>query len=285
MASRCGGRSESDSTRTPVWTVPPREVSSDASAVVMADDPPAATGHPTAWPAVVSVTPTAADASRSRGCTRWAAEPANNARAASVEKRRANVVAGSPARSPKRAMATGWRGMRSNGPSASAVMVSKLSTSGPKLRRQAGPSAPRPATVSSSDRHNTAAEPSSRGWARSTSGQHHVRPWSASGSDERYGDPTPSGWTAEQMSWARPGTVSSAVRVPPPISSAASSTVTDSPAVARVTAAARPLGPAPITTASQASCPEKGSGPEEDAGPAGVIRRQSCPRCRPRHHR
>jgi len=43
--------------------------------------------------------------------------------------------------------------------------------------------------------------------------------------------------------------MASLVRVPPPISSAASSTVTESPALARVSAAASPLGPLPTTVA------------------------------------
>ena len=60
----------------------------------------------------------------------------------------------------------------------------------------------------------------------------------------------PSGCTAEQTSWTNPGRVSSAERVPPPTVSAPSTTSTERPAWARVMAAARPLGPAPTTTAS-----------------------------------
>ena len=54
---------------------------------------------------------------------------------------------------------------------------------------------------------------------------------------------------AEQWSCSSPGTIASLVRVPPPISSAASSTVTSTPGRARVTAAASPLGPPPTTIA------------------------------------
>src|SRR5258705_2227391 len=43
--------------------------------------------------------------------------------------------------------------------------------------------------------------------------------------------------------------IASLERVPPPISSAASATVTCRPALARATAAARPFGPAPTTIA------------------------------------
>src|SRR5882757_9118067 len=57
------------------------------------------------------------------------------------------------------------------------------------------------------------------------------------------------GWIAEQWSCSRPGMIASLLRVPPPISSAASSTVTWTPALARATAAARPFGPDPTTTA------------------------------------
>ena len=47
-----------------------------------------------------------------------------------------------------------------------------------------------------------------------------------------------------------PGSVSSSDRVAPPIVVSASKTRTERPARARVMAAARPLGPEPITTAS-----------------------------------
>src|SRR6266700_260039 len=55
---------------------------------------------------------------------------------------------------------------------------------------------------------------------------------------------------AEQRSWRNPGRVSSAVRQPPPMVSSASSTWTDQPDSASSTAAARPFGPDPTTTAS-----------------------------------
>ena len=66
----------------------------------------------------------------------------------------------------------------------------------------------------------------------------------------RYGEPFPSGWMAEQVSWTKPGSVSSSEREPPPARSAASTTRTEAPSVARVIAAASPLGPAPTMTAS-----------------------------------
>ena len=61
----------------------------------------------------------------------------------------------------------------------------------------------------------------------------------------------PSGWKAEQTSWRNPGRVNSSVRVPPPMVSLASSTTTRNPCSATATAAAKPLGPDPTTTASQ----------------------------------
>ena len=55
------------------------------------------------------------------------------------------------------------------------------------------------------------------------------------------------------MSWTKPGSVSSPLRIPPPIVALASYTTTDRPARARVIAAASPFGPDPTTIASGAS--------------------------------
>ena len=63
------------------------------------------------------------------------------------------------------------------------------------------------------------------------------------------GDPDAIGWTAEHSSCRTPGTVSSLVRVPPPIVSSASSTVTSTPSVASAAAQASPFGPEPTTMA------------------------------------
>src|SRR3954468_16014204 len=60
---------------------------------------------------------------------------------------------------------------------------------------------------------------------------------------------------AEQMSCTKPGKVSSAERLPPPIVSRASTTSTERPARASVIAAARPFGPAPTTIASRGPLP------------------------------
>ena len=132
----------------------------------------------------------------------------------------------------------------------SSIRASRERAGRSKTRRQAPPSGPSPRAVSSIERSITPALPSSSGWAQSTSGQRHSRPWRSSSSDCRNGDPTAIGWTAEQRSCTSPGTVSSPLRVPPPMVSSASSTVTASPSRARATAQASPFGPEPTTIAS-----------------------------------
>ena len=181
-----------------------------------------------------------------------AAEPANRALACGVRNRVASTVAGSPARSPNRAIRTRVAGPAQHRAEHVAEQLVEATDQRPedtrarpcrpvpgrrRSRRASGPSRPR--------------VPSSSGCARSISGWRQTRPCSASGSEERNGDETPNGCTAEQTSCSRPGTVSSAVRVPPPIVSSPSSTVTERPACASATAAASPLGPEPTTTASR----------------------------------
>src|SRR5690242_17220678 len=65
-----------------------------------------------------------------------------------------------------------------------------------------------------------------------------------------------------------PGRVSSAERVPPPTSSAASYMRTDRPARASSIAAASPLGPAPTTIASSLLMASPGPGRRTSAGRA-----------------
>ncbi len=91
------------------------------------------------------------------------------------------------------------------------------------------------------------------------------------------GEATASGCIAEHTSWTKPGRVSSSDRVPPPARSAASSTTTEQLARASVTAAARPLGPAPTTTASSTprSLPRIPRGPSEVV----AVRRRRGARC------
>ena len=77
--------------------------------------------------------------------------------------------------------------------------------------------------VSATERSSITAVPSSRGWASGAGG---APAQAVLGQRQlvRNGEPTPSGWTAEQMSWTKPGSVSSAERQPPPTVAAASST-------------------------------------------------------------
>src|SRR5690606_21394143 len=84
-----------------------------------------------------------------------------------------------------------------------------------------------------------------------TSGWTHSRPCSSRGRERRKGDPAPSTWIVEQTSWRRPGTVSSALRNPPPGVSAPSTTNTEPPWRAMVMEAASPFGPDPMPTATR----------------------------------
>ena len=120
-----------------------------------------------------------------------------------------------PARSAP--AATGWRGTCSTGFMMSSSSSPKCAEGEPKTRRQAAPSSPSPSAVSSIERTITPTLPSSSGCARSTSGHSHSSPCRSRSSDRRNGDPTAIGWVAEQSSWSSPGTVSSLVRVPPPM--------------------------------------------------------------------
>ena len=81
-------------------------------------------------------------------------------------------------------------------------------------------------------------------------GMHQLQPVALEVRRSKNGETAASGWMAEQTSWWKPGSVSSAVRAPPPMVSAPSSTSTERPASAHVMAAASPLGPAPTTTTS-----------------------------------
>ena len=66
--------------------------------------------------------------------------------------------------------------------------------------------------------------------------------------------------------------VSSAVRVPPPSSSAASSTSTEAPPCAIATAALSPFGPEPITTASRSLSPLMNRARQSTSQPTSPLR-------------
>ena len=86
----------------------------------------------------------------------------------------------------------------------------------------------------------------SRGWTQR-------RPWRSSGKARSAGEAMPRGWIAEQMSWTNPGSVRTALRVPPPAVGCPSTTRTRRPVRAIVIAATSPLGPDPMTMASYRS--------------------------------
>ncbi|SKX74773.1 Uncharacterised protein [Mycobacteroides abscessus subsp. abscessus] len=103
MSAGTCARSE---TVCPVSIVPPSERRSPASAVVIADDPPTATGQPPWWPAAVSMSPAAELPGRSRRVKPCAAMPVNSAPACGPRKW-ARAVAGISAGNPKRASSSG----------------------------------------------------------------------------------------------------------------------------------------------------------------------------------
>ena len=179
----------------------------------------------------------------------WAAIPAKSPRTSSVSQRRAIQVAGCRARAPNFAMVIGCFGRWMIGWNSSPTRASLCLTSGAYRLRHFLPSSPISSAVRSRSRNITPARPPSIGCTASTSGHSHSSPCRPRSSDRKNGEATPVGWVAEHTSCIRPGIVSSADRVPPPISSAASRTVVSMPALARTTAAASPLGPEPTTTA------------------------------------
>ncbi len=177
-------------------------------------------------------------------------KPGESALALSPRKQRRDsrwvgIAAGMPKRtSVGRSTPTGY------GPSAIGASLSQSAADGPINLAQLGPSRPIDEAVSASERYSPTAVPSSNGCAAATCGWIHSTPNCSSGKLLRNGEPATRGWTAAQTSCRKPGSVSSAVRFPPPIVSLPSITRTECPARAKVIAAASPFGPAPTTTAS-----------------------------------
>src|SRR6266508_3232375 len=240
------GRSLMSWMRFPVVMVPPSSCSFAASVSEMRREPPRGIGQPTAWPVTRNTIAKPAVKGWLSGRNECAATPATRARARSPWSDRVRTPAEKRARSPKQAKRRGSRGAWIAGRITSAKSRSQRSTYGETRRRYASPSAPRPTAVSSMDRSSTTAVPSSSGCA----GSIHSSPSSSRRSVLKKGDAFAIGWIAEQTSCTKPGSVSSAERAPPPISSFASYTATEWPARAIWMAAARPFGPAPTTTAS-----------------------------------
>src|SRR5258708_1464618 len=94
--------SPSDSTLTPVCTLPPSCSSSDTIARLIEPEPPSATGQPYRWAAVPSATPIAEDIGEANGRKAWAATPAHSARAGSEDHRRPSTAAGIAEYTPNR---------------------------------------------------------------------------------------------------------------------------------------------------------------------------------------
>ena len=245
-----GGSAARSSTRWPQTTSPPWATRSPTRASVIAWAPPAGNGQPTRCPTAPMATPNAVVKGRSSGRTAWAASPAKRPAPASVRNRaRATLVAGRMPVRPKRARATGCRGIDS-GDSRSSTNGVPTDVNGATSRRHAAPSAPSPSAVTSTDRCSTAASPAN-GWARGTSGWIHRSPWASSGSARSAGEATANGM--DRRSRRRGGTPVPSARPcgnrlpawPRPPGRA--------PAGRREPAsiaATSPLGPAPTTIAS-----------------------------------
>ena len=181
------------------------------------------------------IVPADAVTGRFSGRKLCAAQPTKSARAGSVRNRRLKTVAGSTERRPNRAIRPDGSETARADP-ARLGPVRRICHQGPEDPPPCIAFAPSPSAVRPATGRAVRAEPLSSGIAKSISGQRQLQ--AVLGERQRRqdsGDATPNGWTAEQTSCCTPGRVSSLVRVPPPISSAASSTVTEGPRWARVT--------------------------------------------------
>ena len=169
-----GGRGPS----TPVWILPPRSSSSATSASVI--DCGAALGDRP------SVAVPGGDEHQSDRPTTAAVQRAEGVRGDAAEQRPGLVGAPAARRHRRRAAALaartgrgriGWRGTCTIGRMRSSARSSKRRPAGRTVRRQRPPSAPRPAAVSSTERHSSPASPASSGWAQSISGQRQRSPY------------------------------------------------------------------------------------------------------------
>src|SRR5581483_8629817 len=235
---------------------PPASRRRAASASAIACDPPRGNGHPTLCASVSSASANPALGRVSSGSIECAAFPANTARARLPSKapRATDSAEPSTARSDRtepptpssRNSRNGAYGSSGNGERSTGSTARHPSASEPTSRRYGAASRPSCDAVSSRLRVTSTASSSSNGCATHAGDSSHSTSRSSS---LKQADERPSGWIAEQTSWRKPGSVSSSVRMPPPIVGSASWTRTSSPARARVIAAARPFGPDPTTTA------------------------------------
>ena len=171
-ASAPGGRSRS--CRRARGSPPPRRRRSRSSR----PSPPASRRR---GPSDVSAIPIAELNGRLSGAKAWAATPPKSAR----RLRRAQRP-GQRRRRQRRPQAEAGQ-QRAGGAAGGAAAGRKSSLSASKPGRggrrgasRRGPAAPSPAAVASSERSIAAPPPPSSGWARSTSGQAHSRPWRSS---------------------------------------------------------------------------------------------------------
>ena len=196
---------------------------------VIACEPPSATGQPWRWAALPSTTPTAEDMRRRTAGTRGRRRRRTARCRRACATHRASTLAGSAGMAPKRGQGSGWAGTWSTG--REEVLGDRRSKSlGERCRTAPASARPSPpgswAAVCSSERYAAAPSPPSSGWEYCTSGQRQRSPSARRGRTRaRTALSSASGWAAEHSSWIRPGSVSSPQRVPPPIRSAASSTV------------------------------------------------------------
>ena len=206
-------------------------------------EPPRAAGQPATWPEARSIRPGAEVSGRDSGRNEWAARAGEEpARLVGGKARPATVAGGSAAQPEAGHASSGWRG--------------HAQQRGEDRRRQHVPAAgrpadvpvpgravaPRPATVSSSDRCSTPARPSSSGWTSGDLGVHQLEAVALEvGRREERRDRRPAGGWPSRRRGGSPGSVSSAVRVPPPIVSAASSTSTERPASAHGDGGGQPV--------------------------------------------
>ncbi len=249
--TRAGGSPRSDLTASPTSTATPRSARNAAIAATMPALPPSTTGQPTPWARLVRNSAMPPVTGVVRGRMAWAPAPASSARgpvpsnlrASDSVERHPEATSRAPVRAPAGTVRCEER--------TAAASPSVSPASGPSSRRYARLSSrPKDAAVSSTPRCAATTRSSPRGCANGTAGWRRRAPCVSSPKRRKKGDAAAIGCAAEQTSWRNPGSVSSSVRQPPPILWAASSTRTDSPAAARTTAAARPLGPAPTTSAS-----------------------------------
>ena len=216
--ARASGRSASVRTGRPVSIVAPSSASRQAIASAIRCDPPRAAGHPATWPDARSMTPIAVVNGRSSGRNECADAPAKSPFASSVLNARAATVAGSTPRNPNARHGDGvaWHaGERAQGAGRELVPAPGRPSHVAIPRRGRRHPDRRPSR--STDWCSTPARPPSRGWANAISGWTSSRPCRSSSAPRKNGETAAIGWMAEQTSWANPGRVSAAVRMPPPM--------------------------------------------------------------------